>query len=359
MSLMIINDLHLLAKRSGGTTPQSSKALTDWVLQQFQQLLNCAQQQDLLINGDLFDSAQPAPTTFRQPETYLAINAQTFVFQQLLNWCQTNPYNTLYLAAGNHDLPRNDGLPSAFGTLCDTLQMCVDNVVRIDGEVFRQPEKGFCVVPHFANQTLFDEALEQALQSGCPYVFVHANYDNHFAAQSDHSLNICAQTAQRFKEAGQTLVFAHEHHGRELDNVKVIGNQIPTSIADCLDHNPSKKFARLCYENKQLKYKDFLDIYSVFAEVDWTCDSLPADVKFIRVSGNASYEQAAEVVRKIAQWRNQSDAFVISNAVQIGEINLQLSAQDVQDQSFDIWEEIMKHIPDNLKAFTNEVRQNA
>lgn len=356
--LMIINDIHLLAKRSSGTTPASSKALTEWVFARFEDLLNLADRHDLLINGDLFDSAHPAPFGLRQPENDLVLNAQTHIVKILANWCRRNPEHTLYLAAGNHDLPRNDGLPSAFGTLCDTLQMLCRNTVRINGAVLRQPEKGFCVVPHFANQTLFDEALNDALDSGCPYVFVHANYDNYFAVQSDHSLNISADVARQFKQNGQTLVFAHEHHGRDLGHVKIIGNQIPTSIADCLDGNPTKRYAVLDYAQKSLTFHDFLDIDAVYAQVAWQDETLP-EKPFIRVTGHAQYGQAAAVVKQIAAWRSQSSAFVIGNAVQTGAGDIQLAAADVQDQAFDIWEEIMRHIPDNLKQFAQEVRHHA
>ncbi len=54
MTLRVINDTHIGAIRSAGTTAASQLALRKHILERFQKLLPAAG--DLLINGDLFDS---------------------------------------------------------------------------------------------------------------------------------------------------------------------------------------------------------------------------------------------------------------------------------------------------------------
>ena len=186
-------------------------------------------------------------------------------------------------------------------------------------------------------------------------MFLHCNFDNHFAAQTDHSLNLSAERAQQFAEKGVQLVLGHEHHGRHLGNVRIIGNQIPSSIADCLDPNKVKQYAVL--EDRELTLHDFMPVDDVFAEVDWQTDTLP-DKQFIRVTGEAAYEQASEVVQRIAEWRKSSDAFVITNAVKVGSLDTQTALPDVQSASFDVWKMLLEKLPEDLREFAEEVRNH-
>lgn len=344
--LFIINDLHLGVTRSAGTTRESAAALSQWMLDQFQRLLDLAEGCDLLINGDLFDKCE------------VSREVEFQVFKMLGDWMD-NTCGCLILSAGNHDENLADHLPSSFRNLCKYMEAFrpyrVDAVVGHMLYVFHHS----VVVPHMPNQTLFDKELEKVLNDSrqTRTCFVHCNYDNFFAVQADHSLNISPETAAKFKERGIQLVFAHEHNARDLGNVKIIGNQIPSSIADCLDPNPAKQYATLD-QNGKLETHDFIRVSDVYGEVDWRVDALP-DKQFIRVVGEAEYEEAAAVVQKIAEWRRSSDAFVISNAVKVGTLSTEIGTADVQAEGFDVWQELLKHLPENLREFALEVKNHA
>lgn len=215
---------------------------------------------------------------------------------------------------------------------------------------------GVAVIPHVPNQELLEANLEAALQiEGLHTLFLHCNFDNHFAAQTDHSLNLSAERAQQFAEKGVQLVLGHEHHGRHLGNVRIIGNQFPSSIADCLDPNKVKQYAVL--EGRELTLHDVMPVEDVFAKVDWQTATLP-DKQFIRVTGEAAYEQASEVVQRIAEWRKSSDAFVITNAVKVGPLDTQTALPDVQSASFDVWKMLLEKLPEDLREFAEEVRNH-
>lgn len=349
--LFIINDLHLGVTRSAGTTRESAAALSQWMLDQFQRLLDLAGGHDLLINGDLFDKCE------------VSREIEFKVLDMLSTWMVNNDANALILSAGNHDENRADHLPSSFRNLCRYLERFHEDQVFVvtDAPAYLPHSGGrrdACCVPHMPNQTLFDDALGSVLQdSRRPDVcFVHCNYDNFFAVQADHSLNISPEMAAKFGERGIQLVFAHEHNARDLGNVKIIGNQIPSSIADCLDPNPAKQYATLDQDGR-LETHDFIRVADVYAEVDWRSDELP-DRKFIRISGEAEYEEAAAVVQKVAEWRRSSDAFVIANAVKIGTLSTEINTSDVQAEGFDVWQELMKHLPEGLREFALEVKNH-
>lgn len=302
MNLTIINDTHLGVQRVAGTTPRSAANLTMWQQAQFVGLLNSIRN-DLCINGDLFDQ-------YQVPNTDLL-----FAFSALSSWLDEG-YGRLYLVPGNHDLSKDSSRLSSFELLCSLLkaahgedvQACMAPGGLIDG---------VWAIPHLPNQDLFDQALA-AVPKEAKFVLLHANYDNHFAEQADHSLNVSEQQAMRLAEQGTKLIFAHEHqHRKALDgNVIVIGNQIPTSVADCL--GPDRKWLAVI-DNGELRLEEVMQIDQVFDMVDWRDLShpLPGDTAFIRVTGEASANEAADVVSTIAKYRAKSDAFVITNAVKI------------------------------------------
>ena len=52
--MLIINDLHIGAKRVAGTTPESAAKLRNYLLDAYARLLGL--HDDVLVNGDLFDT---------------------------------------------------------------------------------------------------------------------------------------------------------------------------------------------------------------------------------------------------------------------------------------------------------------
>ena len=338
MNLTIFNDTHLGVTRQTGTTLESQQKLSQTMFKQFSELLNKASGGDLLINGDIFDKA----------EVNKATEFKTYTL--LLDWCQKNPEQTLYLAAGNHDLSKNSESVSSFDNLVAYLQSSVRNLCAIREHAFEIYE-GVYVIPHVPNQELFNQELETVKAKKPLYVFLHANYDNHFAAQTDHSLNVSEEMAYSFAQLGCELVFAHEHQKRELGNVHIIGNQIISSISDCRGET-TKQYITL--DNTGLHYHIFDQISERYAELDWTANEIP-DVDFIRITGEADYENAAEVIAAFRKIRQQSDALIITNAVNLKSLEQDFGAEIDDIQSYNVKQLILDQLPESLKPRFEEV----
>lgn len=317
--MILINDLHLGVNRVSGTTPQSREDLRTYVFAEFDKLLHLAYGNDLCILGDLFDAFEVAPRDWL--ETYLL----------LANWCANNPDCTLDLVAGNHDVSLKGSKVSSFETLATVLKQQFDNVdvtgidctskAYLDGFQIH-------VVAHHRNQELFELTLAKILED-CErgdYVLLHANYDNKFAEQADHSLNVSAAQALEFTKKGVTLIHAHEHqsrveipHGTPADGGSVVclGNQIPTSVADCLGNN--SKFYWSLDGNGLQKFECWkVGGDNGYQAIDWRdLNQGATGAKFIRVVGDAVNAEAAQVIDAIHRFRQKSNAFVITNAVKI------------------------------------------
>lgn len=345
--LMVINDCHLGVKRSTGTTQESSQQLNLWQMQQFKSLVQQAlsSKAHLLINGDLFDRFEVSKQC--EFETFLI----------LTEFLDGDKNLKLILSAGNHDLSTNSNKTSSFENLCRYLHLYrQDQVISVVGETksITGLEDWFTVVSHYPNQTMFEDALNQLLEQGSPkYVFVHCNLMSPFAEHTDHSLNISQEMLDKFQQQGSTVVFAHEHNARTVGNAVVVGNQIPSSIADCLDENHSKQYAILTA--KGLELKPFIKLSEVFKAVDWR-EEEPKDTLFIRITGQANYEESAQVIHHIAQVRQSNTAFVVGNAVQVSSI--QHNAETTEQLStFNIKKMILDELPQGLIERFNQVYQ--
>ena len=317
--MIILNDLHISVNRVSGTTPQSREDLRSYVFAEFDKLLHTADGHDLCILGDLFDGFEVAPRDWL--EAYLL----------LANWCANNPDCTLDLVAGNHDVSLKGSKVSSFETLATVLKQQFDNVdvtgidctskAYLDGFQIH-------VVAHHRNQELFDLTLAKVLED-CErgdYVLLHANYDNKFAEQADHSLNVSEAQALEFTKKGVNLAFAHEHqskveipHGTPANGGSVVclGNQIPTSVADCLGNN--SKFYWSLDGNGLQKFECWkVGGDNGYQAIDWRDINQGATgAKFIRIVGDAVNAEAAQVIDAIHRFRQKSNAFVITNAVKI------------------------------------------
>lgn len=350
MKLMHISDTHLGVKRSAGTTAESRSELNAFMLSNFQELLDFAALKgyNLLINGDLFDGFNIDRET------------EYTVFEKLMTWCKSNPCQNLWLSAGNHDLSRDSSAVSSFQSLWRYLNVVVENFEVVFNEACKLDESTW-VIPHMPNQELFDAEIDlvlEDLQFGGlgGVVFVHANYDNNFAKEADHSLNVSYEVAKKFKEQGATLVFAHEHQSKKVGNVWVVGNQFPSSISDCLG-NDTKYF--LLMDGKEVEMQEYLDVTCVYQEVDWRSDEIPSPKHFIRITGQASSNEASEVVNKIIHWRKTlpSSVFVLTNAVVVESMETELSKEDLQSakSDFDITKIVGERVPEHLKPLFENI----
>lgn len=305
MTIRIINDIHLGTSRQAGTTPASQVALGEYIQSSFKSLLPSGPTNHLIINGDLFDGFSIDPRVV------------LFAYEALSRWV-SHGKNTLTLVAGNHDWnPRGDKL-SSFHFLAELLlhghEERVCYVDHTNG--LHWIDDGVYALPHMPNQDLFDLELERAERTKGKYLLLHANYDNNFAVESDHSLNVSPDQAQRLIDAGWHLIFAHEHQYRApAKGITIVGNQIPTSIADCLG-NDDKRYIEITPEG--INQVTCWQRDPVYIDTDWRhLDKGFDGIQFIRVSGNAKAEETDQVLTNIASLRKRHPAFVISNAVRI------------------------------------------
>lgn len=312
MSTIIINDLHLGVQRTGGTTPSSSQALSHYALRYYETLLEeCAVKLNgsgtIIVNGDLTDK-------FDIP---LADALETYRITS--GFLQKNPTIDMVWALGNHDLSKDS---SKLGTV----QFLGGLLAQQGVQLVSAPTLlgAFYIIPHLVNQEAFDKALDD-VPEGVKYLLLHCNYDNNFAAQADHSLNLSREQSSRLVKQGTRIILGHEHQGRTAFGGKliVVGNQFPTSVADCLrkgDAQADGKKYMLLIEDGEITQLETWAPDQSFAEVPWQkLNTVKPDAQFIRVTGEAQAEESAEVVRAIAELRKGHNAFVITNAVQVGE----------------------------------------
>ena len=291
--MIVIHDLHLGVQRSAGTTPTSALALTDWMHKQFDSILERVDE-GLVILGDLFD-------TYQVPlRTVLA------TYNSLLKWLDKG--HNLTLVPGNHDLSTDSSKLSSFQFLGQLL-LEHPNVTYHSGGGFIAD--GVYAISHVTNSDLFD--MELAKVPKCRYLLLHCNYDNNFAKASDHSLNISREQCEKLP--ADVIFFAHEHYYREEMRGKVFiaGNQLASSVSDCL-HKTDKFMTRLGDKPERL----MTWAKEGYEEIDWR-NPAPSTAQFIRFVGHCKSDEAAEMANVIAAYRRSSDAFVITNAVKVGE----------------------------------------
>lgn len=315
-----INDTHLGAIRAGGTTTDSALMLRHKLLTDFSNLVNTVDS-DLLINGDLLDSSS------------VPMSDLLMVYTILSSWLTRN--HTLYLVAGNHDLPKNSANLSSFQFLAKLLRSIKPDSVVVIEQPTQIAKHETYVIPHVGNQDIFDSAV--AAVPSCRFLYLHCNYDSSFAAKSDHSLNLTASQAEKLP--AETIIIGHEHQYRTALGGKVLitGNQFPSSIADCIG-NDNKSMIKVSSTIERIQT---WQAEGSFSRQDWR--SLTDEGNFIRVEGSATAEEAGAVVTAISKFRSKSKALVITNAVVIdgiavGDINLSLE----QIQAFSVLQALLE-----------------
>lgn len=300
--MKIINDTHLGVSRQSGTTPESRRALAEFQLSQFEAELNT--NDSVMILGDLFDKANVDLSvvwrTFKILSDYLEENTKK---------------HFVYLVKGNHDASNTWGKMCSLDLLAEMLdKFHPDSTVYITEPYDLSPTVR--VIPHLPNQDTFDLEIKRADEEGVCTLLLHCNYDNPFAADKDHSLNITKEQASLFG----CLIIAHEHTLRDIDLgntlVHVLGCQAPTSVADCKN---SDRFTSTTFDPRSgcIDRTEVLDIGSLYSEIDWQELDEEQAVLFIRITGNATAEQAGKATQAVSKFRKKSNAYVITNAIKI------------------------------------------
>lgn len=352
--MLILNDLHLSAQRSAGTTPASALQLRQWLQASFRDFIR-NMNEPLVINGDLFDS-------------FSADNVDVLdCFHTLSTFAERN---ALYLVAGNHDLAKDSNKLSSFEWLASVLRTIhPNNVFTIMSPTWLR-SRGIYVIPHLVNQQALDDAIACLLETVVPeatacgnmikFCLFHANYDNHFAAQADHSLNVNQEQALALIAAGVMPVFGHEHPKRVVDLgdgiVLCTGNQWPSSISDCI--GSKGKFAHRLLPSGNYESIQTWAPEEGYSEVDWhDLDTFGSNARFVRVTGEAAFSEAAEVVSAVSRLRQRSDAFVVTNAVKVAGAGdeLELAENAQVSQKLDVVNLLLEVLDEKEAARVKEV----
>lgn len=324
MTITVLNDLHLGVGRVGGTTDESAGLLREYAQTMYKTLLGTNNY--VAINGDMFDTYQ-VPTS----ELLMAYLTTT-------EWLMSFGVK-LWLIPGNHDLAKNSANLSSFELLARLLEsQFPDKVKYCHGANWVCRDHGVYAISHLANQDLFDAALAE-VPVEAKYLLLHCNYDNTFAGQSDHSLNLDRSVAKALTKNGMTLVLGHEHQCRTLmnDKVVIVGNQFPTSVSDCLAHGDAQKDGRKYMLQIYGDDMELVPTWSAkgdaggYVEVEW--DNLDiGNADFIRVVGKVEASQSADVIKAISKLRQTTNAFVITNAVKVEAVDgMDELAESVED----------------------------
>lgn len=346
---LILNDVHLGVQRSAGTTPKSASALKSYLLDNLRSTLMKYLDHNIIFNGDVFDQFD-VPLT----DAWGFMSLCQEWLDHSLDSCN------LILAEGNHDQAKNSANMCSLEFTARCLNS--DRVVLVD-KVSEFPVSNILIIPHVANQDMFNLELEKASQFSNFLILVHANYDNNFAVQSDHSLNVSEEQAKALTANNNTLLFGHEHQQRQpMKNVVIAGNQWPSSIADCLGNN-SKRAHIFDPTTRQLTHIDTWQASENFAEIEWQDLLGSDDYQFVRVVGDCPTEQAAEMLAAISKYRQTSEAFVVSNAVKVaGVVDMSDLPSDLEAaKGFDVLSFLFENLDEKQTAVVKGLmeKQNA
>lgn len=317
MRTLVINDLHFGCRRRGGTTQQSREALESWMFEEFEALLQIPHDR-VIIAGDLFDTRQ----------------VQEHIMLRLINNLKTEDCTIML---GNHCLGGiNDGTISST-EFVGAMAGCT---------VVREPVQdsgGIYMIPHLFNQEQHEQAIAE-VPDGC-ILITHCNVSNAFA-QGDHSLNLSEEEISVLRNKKVRVLAAHEHNPRRYrEAIEVIGCQYPTTISDCLNKQDKRC---VVIEDGEISFIETWKSADSFWDVPYTAlDTVPDRAQFVRVHGEATKADFPKVVQAVDKLRRSSNAFVVSNAVDVIVDNVVMSAEDVT--GINVIELLVQALPEKFR----------
>lgn len=331
--IRVINDIHADPARVGGTTEASREALQSYAVNQFRNLLAHSREANyLIILGDLFNKVRV--------DNWVLLE----VFDALRDFVSATPECEVILVRGNHDSKSKERQSiCSLELLAELLQG--DIVFVFDKPYqFQHEGKFHLIIPHMFNQEQFDAELSEVTDA-VDFLYIHANIDNPFAT-GDHSLNISKDQIKTLNDKGVTVICGHEHQRRRpFPNVHVIGNQFPTSIADCKGN--TEKFMLTIKDGQITKERTWSaagNYYDVPVEL---LDTVPDTAQFVRVSGETAKADFAKVTQEVDKLRRKSSAFVVSNAVAVVTEDKVLSAEAVT--GINVVERLIAAVPERYR----------
>lgn len=353
MTYWVFNDLHLGVRRVSGTTAEGALKLKSWLMEKFEEDLlgRVADGEHVIINGDLIDS-------YRIPLADLLE-----IYEILRSFLGTHPNSHVYLALGNHDLSKDstqiggvEFLGNVLYDVVDDRLHLVEQPMLVDGHIY--------IIPHLVNQEAFDAAIE-AVPAAANYVLLHCNYDNHFAEQADHSLNLSREQALALVTAGKTLILGHEHQARDLmdDNLIIVGNQYPTSVSDCLSPRDSDGATKRCIkiEPDGITQVDTWKAEDEFGFTELSISEGPWDTTlkgFARMTGKVPAEGAYKALSALGALLREGQYFVLTNAIEVERIETDANQalQGVKDvRQIKVMDLLMDLLTEEQKQVVKEV----
>ena len=328
--MLILNDEHLGVKRQSGTTPESRKSLEGFQFEQFEYITHA--EEDVCILGDLFDKSK------------VSFDVVWRTYKILARFLAATEH-TIYLVRGNHDASNISGEMCSLDFLAELLaEFYSDQLVYITEPYNLTPE--IKIIPHLQNQDIFDLAIEKSDEEGCHTLLVHCNYDNFFATEQDHSLNMSKEQVEKFC----TVIFGHEHTPRQIDLketiVWILGCQTPTSIADCKN---AEELTATVYdlETGELERVVVNTVSDIYTEIDWHNLDQEQHGMFVRVNGEATAEEAGKATQAVSKFRKDYDAFIVTNAIEIEGMTCECDIEEATEEISNL--NITEMLFDNLK----------
>jgi metallophosphoesterase superfamily enzyme len=332
MTKLVINDTHVGVSRVAGATPATAAALRKRILNNLRVLLLAHPDKDIIVNGDLFDAFD------------IPMGDALELYHAVCEWILASGGQKLIVfGQGNHDISKDSSRLSMFAFITALLHSQHPKNVAVITKAAMIFQSHY-MIPHCTNQEIFNLELEAATALVGPhYIYIHANYDNKFATEQDHSLNVSIEQAKKLTDKGHILIFGHEHQQREpYQGIVIVGNQWPTSVSDCLGNTYKRAIVIEDSLRASIDHLSEIETWSKvgsFTQVDWrTINGEDMFGDFVRVTGNATAEEAASVIQVVSKLRQKSQAFVVTNAVKIEGIqdmgDIEVSAEEMR--AFDV-----------------------
>ena len=298
MKLRIFTDPHLGVSRQAHTTRESSKKLTQKQYETARKAKEIEPGQRIVIAGDLFD------------RTY---NSEAVILQGM------DVAEDCFILAGNHDLPNRADVQCSL----DVVQQAWNNQVvmceALDQPMSREILEGVYLVPHHANQELFEQALAQAVQAakereGNKVLFVHCNRGFIPEEAASSTLVITDQMEAYLLQTFTRIFYGHEHKATEnLDNrAFVLGNTHPTSFSDISD--------KYCYdydtETDELVRHKLWGVTPGYLRVKLGEDLTDQvdGIEFVDVEGHGTRKETADYLQQL--WESLPNALAIRSRVE-------------------------------------------
>lgn len=300
---LIIADLHQGLNRKTGVTAESLEEFENDKINNLSALMVQHEDKEAIIAGDLFDSSRVSLHAVLQVATVLLKHPKK-----------------VWIIAGNHDLSKNTLKMSSLAFLSEWLKMQDTNVEVIFKPTPIGASHEILAVPHMPNQGLFDEVLSAS--SGFSTLITHCNYENNFAVDKDHSLNLTKKQASKFK----MVISGHEHNKRTVGNTHMLGSFAPCNVGEAAVEKVSHVF-----DPEALSLEPVGQSSHTYQEIHWHDIEAALSVGFLKVIGEATAAEAPTVLSAVAALRKTSPAYMIQNAVTVQTIEL----GEIEGASFD------------------------